>query len=180
MSTAAMIPITLFLATSDATYRLGERLGMAASAGQIIALSGELGAGKTTLTQGIAKGLGISARVTSPTFTLVNEYGAGTRRLRLIHIDTYRLSESASTALAEATTLGLDEIFATAPLSDSDSEGAVVIIEWAERITDLLPPDALYITLTTDPLDANVRIATLTATGPKSSALLAAVQHTVS
>jgi tRNA threonylcarbamoyladenosine biosynthesis protein TsaE len=172
MSTTTMTPITLSLATLDATHSLGQRLGMAASAGQILALSGELGAGKTTLTQGIAEGLGISARVTSPTFTLVNEYGA--RRLRLIHIDTYRLGESASTARAEATTLGLDEILATAPLPDSDSEGAVVVIEWAERIADLLPPDTLYITLTADLVDANARTATLTATGPKSSALLAA------
>jgi tRNA threonylcarbamoyladenosine biosynthesis protein TsaE len=178
MPTVATTSITILLATSSETHSLGQRLGAAASAGQILALSGDLGAGKTTLTQGIAVGLGISARVTSPTFTLVNEYDAGARLLRLIHIDTYRLADSMNTALAEAATLGLDEILATASLPDGESDGAVVVIEWAERVADLLPTDTLYITLIADPVDANARTAALTATGRESSALLAVLQST--
>ena len=175
MSTLTTTSITLSLATLAATRALGQRLGAATRAGQILALNGDLGAGKTTLTQGIAAGLGISARVTSPTFTLVNEYDGGTRLLRLIHIDTYRLGDSASTALVEAASLGLDEILATASFPYGDSEGAVVVIEWAERVADLLPPDILHITLTADMVDPNARTATLTATGRSSAVLLEAI-----
>src|SRR6266481_2300870 len=71
------------------TEALGETWGRAAQSGLVIALSGELGAGKTQFVKGLARGLGISARVHSPTFTLVNEYGGG--RLKLFHLDLYRL-----------------------------------------------------------------------------------------
>src|ERR1043166_2837659 len=71
------------------TEMLGERWGREAQTGWVIGLSGELGAGKTQLVKGLARGLGIVARVHSPTFTLVNEYGGG--RLRLFHLDLYRL-----------------------------------------------------------------------------------------
>lgn len=151
---------------------LGKRLGAQAVAGQVIALNGDLGAGKTTLTQGIAAGLGISARVTSPTFTLINEYDAGTRKLRLIHMDTYRLGESLEQAQAEAANLGLDEIFATATLADETSGGAVIVIEWADRVTALLPPETLYITLTADPDNPDARTVVLSAHQATSMALL--------
>jgi tRNA threonylcarbamoyladenosine biosynthesis protein TsaE len=137
-----------------------------------VALSGELGAGKTTLTQGIAVGLGIAARVTSPTFTLVNQYPPGARRLLLVHIDTYRLGSDSASPLAEAAELGLDEIFADAPLPDSHSDGAVVVIEWAERIAELLPADTLYITLAPVPDDAASRTATITTASPEMAAML--------
>lgn len=177
MSALATVSITLPLATLADTHALGKRLGAMAVVGQVIALNGDLGAGKTTLTQGIAAGLGINARVTSPTFTLVNEYDAGTRGLRLIHMDTYRLGESLDQAHAEATNLGLDEIFATASLPDHASNGAVVVIEWAERVADLLPPDTLYITLTADADDPNARTVALIAHHQVSSAFLAKISE---
>ena len=82
--------MTTFISHSPAeTEALGEKFGRAAERGLVIALTGELGAGKTQLVKGLARGLGITARVHSPTFTLVNEYGGG--RLRLFHLDLYRL-----------------------------------------------------------------------------------------
>jgi tRNA threonylcarbamoyladenosine biosynthesis protein TsaE len=172
MPALAPSTLTFLLATQDATLELGRQLGAIVRAGQIIALSGDLGAGKTTLTQGVAAGLGITARVTSPTFTLINQYDPGARKLLLIHIDTYRLGENATSALAEATALGLEEILADASLPDSHSAGAVVVIEWAERVADLLPPDTLYITLTQVSADANARSATLTTSSPEIATLL--------
>jgi tRNA threonylcarbamoyladenosine biosynthesis protein TsaE len=159
--------LTLLLDSLAATHRFGRRLGAAVPAGQVIALSGELGAGKTTLTQGIAEGLGITARVTSPTFTLINQYRPGTRRLLLVHIDTYRLGDDAAAAQNEALNLGIDEILNDAPEPDDHSAGAVVVIEWAERIRELLPPTSLYIHLEAVPDDENARHATISALGPE-------------
>lgn len=100
------------------TEALGERWGRAAQPGLVIALSGDLGAGKTQLVKGLARGLGVAARVHSPTFTLVNEYGGG--RLRLFHLDLYRLETSARILGA-----GLEEYL---------QPDGVAVIEWAERI----------------------------------------------
>ncbi len=178
MATLPTSSTTLLLTTLADTQLLGKRLGAQAVAGQVIALNGDLGTGKTTLTQGIAAGLGIRARVTSPTFTLINEYDAGTRGLRLIHMDTYRLGESLEQAQAEAANLGLDEIFATASLADETSGGAVVVIEWAERLTTLLPPETLHITLTADPDNPDARTVALSAHHAVSAALLAWLEST--
>lgn len=103
--------------SAEATAALGESWGRAASSGLVIALSGDLGAGKTQLTKGIARGLGITERVHSPTFTLVNEYGGG--RLPLFHVDLYRLDTPEQIIAA-----GLEEYF---------HPGGVAVIEWAER-----------------------------------------------
>ncbi len=104
--------------------------------GQVIALCGDLGAGKTTLVQGIAAGMGVHARVTSPTFVLVNEYAAASGR-RLVHIDAYRLAEGAT--LADAATLGLADL-----LDEAGMDGVnVVAVEWADRMATLLPADLL-------------------------------------
>jgi tRNA threonylcarbamoyladenosine biosynthesis protein TsaE len=103
------------------TEALGEQLGRAAQRGLVIALSGDLGAGKTQLVKGLARGLGIMARVHSPTFTLVNEYAGG--RLRLFHLDLYRL-ETRGQILAA----GLEEYL---------QPDGVAVIEWAGRICDL-------------------------------------------
>ena len=85
-----LTPMATFISHSPAeTEALGERWGRAAQRGLVIGLSGDLGAGKTQLVKGLARGLGIAARVHSPTFALVNEYGGG--RLRLFHLDLYRL-----------------------------------------------------------------------------------------
>jgi tRNA threonylcarbamoyladenosine biosynthesis protein TsaE len=172
MSTLAPSSLTIHLATHEATHKFGRHLGAALEPGQIVALSGDLGAGKTTLTQGIAQGLGISAHVTSPTFTLINQYGPGSRRILLVHIDTYRLGEGSASATAEATGLGLDEIFADAVLTDGHSDGAIVVIEWAERVASLLPADTLYINLAPVPANADARIATITTSSPKATQAL--------
>ena len=103
------------------TEALGEQFGRAARHGQVLALSGDLGAGKTQFVRGLARGLGISGRVHSPTFTLVNEYGGG--RLKLFHLDLYRL-ETAEQILSA----GVEEYL---------SPDGVSVVEWAERIYDL-------------------------------------------
>lgn len=108
------------------TEALGEKFGRAAQPGLVLALSGDLGAGKTQFVKGLARGLGITARVHSPTFTLVNEYGGG--RLKLFHLDLYRLETPAQIRSA-----GIEDFF--------QPEG-VTVIEWAERI----PKDALRMT----------------------------------
>src|SRR5205809_7437198 len=99
------------------TESLGETWGRTARKGLVIALSGDLGAGKTQLVKGLARGLGITARIHSPTFTLVNEYGGG--RLRLFHLDLYRLETRAQILGA-----GLEEYL---------QPDGVAVIEWAER-----------------------------------------------
>jgi len=103
-----------------ATESLGEAWGRAAQSGLVIALSGDLGAGKTQLVRGLARGLGVTARVHSPTFTLVNEYGGG--RLKLFHLDLYRLETAAQILSA-----GVEEFL---------SPDGVAVIEWAERLED--------------------------------------------
>jgi tRNA threonylcarbamoyladenosine biosynthesis protein TsaE len=100
------------------TEALGEKFGRAARRGWVVALSGELGAGKTQFVKGVARGLGISARVHSPTFTLVAEYGGG--RLPLFHLDLYRLENEAQILSA-----GLEEFL---------QPDGVAVIEWAERM----------------------------------------------
>jgi tRNA threonylcarbamoyladenosine biosynthesis protein TsaE len=104
----------------EETQALGEAWGRAATSGLVIGLTGDLGAGKTQLTKGIARGLGITERVHSPTFTLVNQYETG--RLPLFHIDLYRLETPAQIIAA-----GLEEYFHPA---------GVTVIEWAERWPD--------------------------------------------
>ena len=114
-----------FLSHSAAeTELLGERWGRTAQRGLVIALSGDLGAGKTQLVKGLARGLGIAARIHSPTFTLVNEYGGG--RLRLFHLDLYRLDTRAQIVAA-----GLEEYL---------QPDGVTVIEWAERLNEKSPP----------------------------------------
>ena len=101
----------------EETHALGEIWGREAVSGLVIGLSGDLGAGKTQLAKGIARGLGITERVRSPTFTLVNEYGGG--RLVLHHVDLYRLETPEQIIAA-----GLEEYF---------HPDGVAVIEWAER-----------------------------------------------
>ncbi|HSY17689.1 MAG TPA: tRNA (adenosine(37)-N6)-threonylcarbamoyltransferase complex ATPase subunit type 1 TsaE [Candidatus Acidoferrales bacterium] len=101
------------------TEALGEKLGRTVVRGRVIALSGDLGAGKTQFVRGLARGLGFAGRVHSPTFTLVNEYGGG--RLKLFHLDLYRLETAEQIRSA-----GIEEYLAP--------EG-VSVIEWAERLS---------------------------------------------
>ncbi|MCA9941445.1 MAG: tRNA (adenosine(37)-N6)-threonylcarbamoyltransferase complex ATPase subunit type 1 TsaE [Anaerolineales bacterium] len=123
-----------FISSSEAqTERLGVRLGELLQPMDVICLSGELGAGKTVLARGIGRGWGAGQRVTSPTFTLVNQYPRLRDGLMLYHVDCYRLE-----TLADAITVGLEDMFASR---------AVLMIEWPERIEALLPADRLTIAL---------------------------------
>ncbi len=118
-------------ASEEETVALGRRLAEELPRRAVVLLTGNLGAGKTTLAKGIVAGLGAAApeEVASPTFTLIHEYGAG----RVYHIDLYRLEE-----LREVATLGLEEIF---------EKEAVVLIEWGERFPQILPRERIEIRL---------------------------------
>ena len=117
----------------EETWALAEELAAELGPGTVMALHGELGAGKTCFIQGFAAALGIDEPITSPTYTLIGEYEG---RLPLHHIDLYRLSGP-----TEALGLGLEEYF--------DVNG-ITAIEWAERAEGLLPPDMLHIEITVD------------------------------
>lgn len=161
--------------SAEETRRLGRAVGQALSHNWVIALRGELGAGKTTLTQGIAEGLGIVERVTSPTFTLVNEYtGAGNAPappVHLLHVDSYRLGESADVASAEADTIGLDDLLAEVEEGVTAVQ-TVIVIEWAERLADRLPQDRLGVAIVYDQETPNVRIFRFLAQGAPGAELL--------
>ena len=118
----------------DETTQLGIKLGGLLEPGDIICLTGDLGTGKTHITKGIAKGLGINDTITSPTFTIVNEYEGG--RLKLNHFDVYRVSDP-------------DEIYAIG-FDDYIFSDAVSIIEWANYIEEILPKDLLHIKIEKD------------------------------
>ena len=140
--------LTLKTKSPAETKALGEKIGKKLQGGEVIALTGELGAGKTCLTQGLALGLGINPReyVTSPSFTLINEYQG---RLPLYHIDLFRLK-----GRGEVEELGCEEYFC--------GEG-VTVIEWAEKVEDLLPEEYLSIKLI--PLGENQRQISLNPLG---------------
>ena len=121
-----------FISHSPAeTESLGETFGRAMRRRMVVALSGDLGSGKTQLVKGIARGLGITARVHSPTFTLVNEYPGG--RLPLFHLDLYRL-ETRSQLLSA----GVEEYL---------NPDGVTVIEWAERLQEALPAGTLFVNI---------------------------------
>ena len=115
------------------TRRFGARLGELLQGGDVLCLAGELGAGKTCFAQGIGRGLGIEGPITSPSFTLINEYRQEQARLPFYHVDLYRLGEA-----KETLTLGLDEYFY--------GEG-VCAVEWANRAPEALPAEHLWIEL---------------------------------
>ncbi len=121
-----------FISSSvEQTVRLGVRLGELLNVGDVICLSGELGSGKTVFAQGIGRGWGANRHVTSPTFTLVNEYQRLNEPRKLYHIDCYRLEGDADTI-----TTGIDDILI---------DGGVIMIEWPERISAILPQERLWI-----------------------------------
>lgn len=123
-----------FISSSvEQTVRLGVRLGELLIVGDVIGLSGELGSGKTAFAQGIGRGWGANRHVTSPTFTLVNEYQRLNDPRKLYHIDCYRLEGEADTI-----TTGIDDILI---------DGGVIMIEWPERISAILPEERLWIEL---------------------------------
>jgi tRNA threonylcarbamoyl adenosine modification protein YjeE len=118
--------------SAEGTERLGEALARALAPGDLVGLRGPLGSGKTRLAAGLARGLGVSSRVRSPSFTLVNEY---TGRLRLLHLDLYRLEEQGVDGL------GLEELLAR----------GVLVVEWAERLPAAWLDEALDIEIESEP-----------------------------
>ncbi|MFQ5933243.1 MAG: tRNA (adenosine(37)-N6)-threonylcarbamoyltransferase complex ATPase subunit type 1 TsaE, partial [Dehalococcoidia bacterium] len=137
----------------EETQRLGASLAKALKGGDILLLSGELGAGKTCLTQGIAWGLGIREHARSPTFVLISEYQG---HLPLYHIDLYRLDD-----LMEIDDLGLDEYL---------YGDGVCVIEWAEKADSILPEDGLWVRI--EVTATTSRAFTLEARGPRHEAVL--------
>ena len=123
------------LATADDAHAWGMQLAPTLAAGDVIALVGNLGAGKTQITRGIVAGMDSKADVTSPTFTLVHEYLDG--RLPIFHFDFYRM-ESA----AEVIGVGWDEFL---------SEPGVIIVEWADMFPDLMPPHTRWFHIEAQP-----------------------------
>ena len=141
------------LSTSpDETRILGAALAPSLLPGDVISLSGELGAGKTVFVQGIASALGVEARVTSPTFTIVHEYRG---RYPLVHVDVYRLD-----SFQEVLDLGYDEL--------TDPE-AILIVEWGQAVAPLLPRRFLDVDIRRGPPDApaDTRTFLLRPTGPE-------------
>ena len=117
--------------SAAATEAAGERLGATLGPGAVVALTGELGAGKTSFVQGLVRGLGASVRATSPTFVLVNEYAG---RVPIHHVDAYRTE-----SMTELMDVGLLEMI---------GGDGVTIVEWADKLTPLMPPDAIHVHIT--------------------------------
>lgn len=140
-------------ASREETERVGELIGRCARPGDVVALWGELGSGKTTLVRGIARGLGIDTRaVTSPTFVIVHEHEGG--RLPLMHVDLYRVAPAEAPSTGWEDTLGV---------------GGVTAIEWPDRIEAGLPADRLDVRLTNE--GGDTRRVELEPTGPRSARL---------
>lgn len=150
-----MTAAELETSSPDETMRLGTALGEALQGGECIALVGPLGAGKTHLVKGIAAGNSPNSEpnVTSPTFTLIHEYPG---RLRIFHIDAYRLKSPRELAV-----LGFDEMLA---------RNSVVIVEWADKVHELVPPEALWIEISSN--SATNRKFTCRSSSPKSDRLM--------
>lgn len=125
------------------TEALGRRLACALSPGTVLAYRGGLGMGKTAFTRGLAQGLGCTGRVTSPTFTIVNEYEGPTP---LFHFDMYRLPDA--DALFD---IGWEDYLA---------RGGVCAVEWSEQVTEALPPDTVWVTIARHPEQEDWRIIT--------------------
>ena len=122
--------IEIISISSVQTIKIARLIGEKLKNGDLLALSGELGSGKTCFTKGLAIGLGVSEeyQITSPTFTLINEYPG---RCKLCHFDVYRLN-----GFSDLEDLGYEEYL---------SGDSVVVIEWAEKIAELIPPDSIFI-----------------------------------
>jgi tRNA threonylcarbamoyladenosine biosynthesis protein TsaE len=148
-----------FITRSAAETRAaGRSLGAAAAAGTVLALTGPLGAGKTQLAKGVADGLGVTSVVNSPTFVLMNEHVG---RLRLFHVDAYRLDDP-------------EEAIAAGLLDERGAEG-VRVIEWADRLDGWLPAERLDLALAPDPQRAEARTIAWRAHGAEHAELASRV-----
>lgn len=139
----------------EKTVAVGRELGKLLKPGSVICLAGGLGAGKTHFAKGIALGLGVEGHVTSPTFTIINEYEG---RLPLYHIDAYRLESG-----EEAYELGLEEYFAG---------GGVAVIEWPEHIKHVLPDEHLTVKIDVPDRAGGIRQLEFTASGAEYDKLI--------
>lgn len=148
---------TFHTTSADETESLGERIGRALEPETVIALIGDLGAGKTTLTKGIGRGLESSDLIHSPTFTLIHEHRG---RIPIYHFDVYRLGGP-----EQMEDLGYEDYFYGKGVS---------IVEWAERIEELLPPDHLEIRITAQ--ESDERTFEIRATGPYSAHILEKIE----
>jgi len=128
--------------TRDELVAWGERFGKSAHARLVVAIAGDLGAGKTTLVQAICRGAGVKTDVTSPTYALVHEYRGD--RFPIYHLDLYRLEKP-----EDLTNLGWDDMMRA---------NALILVEWPERGGDRIPPDAVPIDLELDPADEERRL----------------------
>lgn len=150
---------TFILSSRYETESLGHAIGRVLGGGEVLALIGDLGTGKTTLVRGLAAGLHAPrSTVSSPTFVFIHEYRG---RLPLVHVDFYRLHSE-----AEAESIGLTEYF---------TDRAIVAVEWADRFQALLPEDRLEVRLSHR--SPSTRTVRLTGHGPRSRALLTRVRH---
>ncbi|HTK63160.1 MAG TPA: tRNA (adenosine(37)-N6)-threonylcarbamoyltransferase complex ATPase subunit type 1 TsaE [Pseudonocardia sp.] len=133
----------LVLPTAEDTEQLGARIGEGLSAGDVVILSGPLGAGKTVLAKGIGRGLGVTGVITSPTFVIAREHppAPGGRGVGLVHVDAYRLGGSAE----------LDDLDL-----DTDLSTAVVVVEWGEGVAEGLSADHLLVRLSRRADDSRV------------------------
>ena len=129
-----MICVIIETENPEETFALGQKIGRAATHGQVYTLTGDLGVGKTVFTQGVASGLGITEPVNSPTFTIVQVYEEG--RLPFYHFDVYRIGD-----IEEMEEIGYDDYFF--------GEG-ICLIEWAELIKEILPENRISITIEKD------------------------------
>ena len=158
-SQSASHTFELLAKSVEETQQFGERLGGVLQPGDVVALLGELGSGKTTLVQGLAKGLGVDpAKVKSPTFILLREYAG---RVGLIHIDGYRVEGDASVVW-----LDLEWVF---------SPTKVTVIEWADRIAGCLPED--YVELRLAHQTTNQRRISVIPHGPRAAQLMASLDR---
>jgi tRNA threonylcarbamoyladenosine biosynthesis protein TsaE len=154
MSTVDVDPVPLDtpleLPDTTDTEALGERLAAGLRAGDLVVLSGPLGAGKTALVRGLARGLGVAGPVTSPTFVIAREHRPlpGGRGVPLVHVDAYRLGMAPDVA-AELDDLDLD----------TDLDGAVLAVEWGEGVAERLSAQHLLVRLARR--DDDVRVATV-------------------
>ncbi len=149
-----MLPITEYLASAEDTHAFGEHLAERLGPGDLVILTGDLGAGKTTLTQGIGAGLGVRGAITSPTFVIARVHPSLSGGPPLVHVDAYRLGGSPE----------LDDLDL-----DTDIEEAVTVVEWGEGLAESLSVDRLELSLQRAGADqdGDARTITLTPVGPR-------------
>ena len=146
--------------SADQTARVGEELGPLLQPGMVVCLQGDLGSGKTCLTQGIGRGLDIGGTINSPTFVFINEYAPNDSGPHLYHVDLYRIVD-----WAETLSLGLEDYI---------YGDGITVIEWCDRAQEVMPSDRLWITLTY--LDESKRSLLFDAHGDAYVAMLDALK----